>query len=61
MLSETKYPAKYVAQSQREILHFSPFGLTAKADASGVDLKVHCVAFGPFGRRTSFQDDRGLE
>jgi hypothetical protein len=29
-----------VAQSQREILDFSPFGFAAKADASGVDLKV---------------------
>ncbi len=29
-----------MAQSQREILDFSPFGFAAKADASGVDLKV---------------------
>ena len=44
ILSETKEPAQYVARSPREMLafplDFSPFGLTAKADASGVDLKV---------------------
>ena len=30
----------WIARVKREILDFSPFGLTAKADASGVDLKV---------------------
>jgi hypothetical protein len=34
-----------VAQSQREILDFSPFGFAAKADASGVDLKVPTLRF----------------
>ena len=56
--SECKLVYKYSAsaaelngniKSQRGILDFSPFGFTAKADVSGVDLKVRVA-----------QDDRSL-
>ena len=41
MLNEVKH----LKMSLREILDFSPFGFTAKADASGVDLKVPSLRF----------------
>ena len=40
MLSKANISQMSHAKSLRENLDFSPFGLTAKADASGVDLKV---------------------
>ena len=42
MLNEVKH----LKMSLREILDFSPFGFTAKADASGVDLKVRVAQDG---------------
>ena len=36
-MTKTKNPS---AGSESPLLDFGPFGLTAKADASGVDLKV---------------------
>ena len=41
MLSGAKHLAASFAKSLLEFLDFSPFDFTAKADASGIDLKVH--------------------